>query len=183
MAHFSVAVEYAIHCLIWLADQPDEVALSIGEMAFLQGIPPTSLAKIFPKLEKACIVSSEEGIRGGYRLARKPEQITFLQIADAVEEAKPVFDCREIRGKCGLFGGNVPSWAKRGTCAIHAAMIRAENAFRMELEKTTLSVAIESYRRASPDSFKRHVDIWIGNQLESRSTRSSPKTKNRGTGQ
>lgn len=179
VAHLSVTVEYAIHCLIWLADQKSGVALSIAELAVLQGVPSTSLAKIFPGLEKAGIVISSVGLRGGYRLARPPEQITFLEIIDAVEVRKPLFVCREIRGQCGLFNGEAPVWAKRGTCAIHAAMIRAEKAFLSELEKTTLNVAVESYQRASPESFRQDVDEWISDQIENRGGRRQPSSLNR----
>jgi Rrf2 family protein len=69
MAHLTVSVEYAIHCLLWLAG-PEREPLSSRDLATLQGISPSFLAKIFPKLEKAGIVTANEGLRGGYRLAR-----------------------------------------------------------------------------------------------------------------
>ncbi len=61
-----------------------------------QGISPSFVAKIFPKLEKAGIVRSSEGVRGGYLLARAPEEISVLEVVDAIEGRKPLFDCQEI---------------------------------------------------------------------------------------
>src|SRR3954468_12135682 len=99
MAHLTTSVEYGIHCLLWLADSGGK-PLSSRDLAELQGISPSFLAKIFPKLEKAGIVEASEGVRGGYRLARSPEKISVLQVVDAIEGEKPLFDCLEIRRRC-----------------------------------------------------------------------------------
>src|SRR6187549_2434631 len=110
MAHITVSVEYGIHCLLWLVDS-DGTPMSARDMAELQGISASFLAKIFPKLEKAGIVCASEGVRGGYLLARPPEQVTFLQVVEAIDGRKPLFDCQEIRGKCAVFGDRPPAWA------------------------------------------------------------------------
>ena len=129
MAHLTVSVEYGIHCLLWLVSSGNQ-PLSSRDLAELQGISPSFLAKIFPKLEKAGLVMASEGVRGGYRLAKAPEDITFLDIVDAIEGDKPLFDCQEVRGRCAVFGQRPPSWATSGVCAVHAVMLRAEKAMR-----------------------------------------------------
>jgi hypothetical protein len=67
------------------------------------GFSASFLAKIFPKLEKARIVVASEGVRGGYKLARDSNTITVLDVIDAVEGRKPLFDCQQIRGRCAIF--------------------------------------------------------------------------------
>src|SRR5215469_16144769 len=99
MAHLTASVEYGIHCLLLLAGAGDQPA-SGRDLAEFQGVSPSFVAKIFSRLEKAGIVTASEGIRGGYRLARPPEQITILAIVDAIEGKKPLFECQEIRGRC-----------------------------------------------------------------------------------
>ncbi len=65
MAYITTSVEYGgIHCLLWLVGD-NQRALSSRELAELQGISPSFLAKIFPKLKKAGIVVASEGVRGG----------------------------------------------------------------------------------------------------------------------
>src|SRR5690606_27969881 len=117
--HLTSSVEYGIHCLLWLVDAGDKQPSS-RDLAELQGLSPSFVAKIFPKLEKAGIVTANAGVRGGYRLARPAEDITVLAIVDAIEGAKPLFDCQEIRDRCAVFGGDAPRWATNGVCAIHA---------------------------------------------------------------
>src|SRR5437868_2239439 len=122
MAHLTVSVEYGIHSLLWLVDSV-RVPLSTRDLADFQGISHSFLAKIFPKLEKAGIVRASEGVRGGYPLARPPEDISFLAIVDAIEGRKPLFDCQEIRGRCAVFGSLPPVWATRGVCSVHAVIL------------------------------------------------------------
>jgi Rrf2 family protein len=160
MAHLGASVEYAVHCLLWLVGR-DGQPLSSRELASLQGISQSFVAKIFPKLEKAGIVAAVEGISGGYSLAREPAKITFLDIVDAVEGKKPLFECQEIRGQCAVFGDCPPLWATRGTCSVHAIMLKVEKAMRAELSVHTLADVAAAVDRKSPPSFAIDVEHWI----------------------
>ncbi|WP_353858845.1 Rrf2 family transcriptional regulator [Azospirillum formosense] len=176
MAHLTASVEYGIHCLLWLAAAGD-TPLSSRDLAELQGISPSFLAKIFPKLEKAGIVTASEGVRGGYRLARAPEDISFLTIVDAIEGEKPLFECQEIRGRCAVFNEAPPNWATSGVCAIHAVMRKAEKAMRDTLAKETLASVGETFGRKAPPEFHEDVRTWIDARLSARAasrTRQSP---------
>jgi len=175
MAHLTVSVEYGIHCLLWLVDAGD-TPLSSRDLAELQGISPSFVAKIFPKLEKAGIVAACEGIRGGYRLACPPEEISFLHIVDAIEGAKPLFDCQEIRGRCAVFGDTAPDWATRGVCGVHEVMLKAEQAMRDELAAHTLAEVSTVFRRKAPEAFVAEVRDWTSTRADNRKPGRRPKT-------
>jgi Rrf2 family protein len=174
MAHLTVSVEYGIHCLLWLVDSGD-MPLSSRDLAELQGISPSFVAKIFPRLEKAGIVTASEGLRGGYRLARQPEEISFLQIVDAIEGNKPLFDCLEIRSRCAVFGETPPDWATRGFCSIHQVMLKAEKAMRVELAAHSLADVSASVSRKAPRKFFVQVHDWITKRTNSRKLGRRPK--------
>jgi Rrf2 family protein len=167
MAHLGNSVEYGLHCLIWLT-RPLGQPVSSRDLAELQGVSPSFLAKIFQKLEKAGIVAGSEGLRGGYRLARAPDAITVLDVVDAIEGAKPLFDCQEIRANCAVFGGRQPSWSGDGVCAIHAVMIRAEKSMRAELAKTTLADIAATVGRKAPKEFGEAVQGWLSARTRGR---------------
>ena len=167
MAHLTSSVEYGIHCLLWLVDSGD-TALSSRDLAELQGVSPSFLAKIFPKLEKAGIVAATDGVRGGYRLGRPPQDITFLQIVDAIEGKKPLFDCQEVRGRCAVFGDNPPAWATGGVCAIHAVMLQAEQAMRDTLASQSLADVARRFGSKAPDQFFDDVRAWTSDRLNGR---------------
>jgi len=173
MAHITVSVEYGIHSLLWLVGQ-EERPMSSRELAELGGISPSFLAKIFPKLEKAGIVRASEGVRGGYLLARPPKDISFLAIVDAIDGEKPLFDCREVRVQCPLFGKDPPTWATRGTCAIHAAMLRAEKSMRDALRSQSLADVAQTLGRKAPAEFWTDVTEWLDDKDEMRTRKPAP---------
>ena len=167
MAQMTTSTEYGMHCLLWLV-VADDTPLSSRDLAELQGISPSFLAKIFPKLEKAGIVTATGGIRGGYQLARPAEKISFLEIVDAIEGRKPLFDCQEIRGRCAVFGGKPPAWATGGVCSIHAVMLRAEKSMRDTLAAETLADVAKSVGRKAPAAFPHDIRAWLDARISKR---------------
>ncbi|SDI09517.1 RrF2 family transcriptional regulator [Propionivibrio dicarboxylicus] len=174
MAHITNSVEYGIHCLLWLVD-PASGQPSSRDLAELQGISPSFVAKIFPKLEKAGIVQAAEGVRGGYRLARAPDDITVLDVVDAIEGYKPLFNCQEIRDRCAVFDDDAPTWATQGVCEIHAAMLRAEKAMRDSLAQETLASIAAVVERKAPKSFPVEVRDWLNDRTQGRAARRPAK--------
>jgi Rrf2 family protein len=122
MSLYSAGVEYGIHCLAFLVTgSGDTREASVRDLAELQGVPVEYLAKIFTKLAKSKLVVASEGVRGGFSLARPADEITLLDIVNAIDGRKNIFECRDIRGRCALFEGNAPEWAIDGTCSIHGS--------------------------------------------------------------
>jgi Rrf2 family protein len=160
MVYLGSGVEYGLHCLLWLA-VPRTDPISSRELADLQGVPAPFLAKIFPKLQKAGIVKAGGGIKGGYRLAKTPEAITVLDVVDAIEGRKSLFECQEVRARCALYGGSPPAWAMSGLCGIHATMLRAERAMRDELARTTLASLVQGVSGKAPPAFAQTVENWL----------------------
>lgn len=170
MAYITSSVEYGIHCLLFLVNN-EQKPLSSRDLAELQGVSPSFLAKIFPKLEKAGIVVAQEGIRGGYLLARPANEISFLDIIDAIEGVKPLFDCQEVRGRCAVFNNEPPAWATDGVCAVHAVMQQAENAMRTALSTHSLADVSERFGRKAPEVFFSDVNGWINNRMNGRTSK------------
>lgn len=130
-----------------------------------------SSQRFSPRLEKAGIVKASEGVKGGYLLARAADNVSFLDIVDAVEGKKPLFDCQEVRGRCAVFGGQAPDWATAGTCAIHAVMLQAEKAMRDTLASQTLASVGESFIRKAPSKFLDDANNWIKDRTSGRARR------------
>ncbi|HEY6620899.1 MAG TPA: Rrf2 family transcriptional regulator [Steroidobacteraceae bacterium] len=139
MSFYGAASEYGIHCLLHLANVPEGVWPSARDVADFQGVSSAYVAKLFTQLQKAGIVQSSGGKSGGFRLARAAENISVLDVVDAVEGKSPLFRCREIRKNCVLFQNKDPDWTQRGVCAIHATMRAAEVRMRDVLAQKTLA--------------------------------------------
>ena len=140
MSHVTAGVEYALHSLVFLVSEGDHVRqASAKEIAEFQSIPTDFIAKIFTRLQKADIVHSAEGVKGGFRLAKSAEEISVWDVVAAVDGEKPLFDCRNIRAKCIMFKGQPPKWATEGVCSIHAIMLEAETKMRAALKSHSLA--------------------------------------------
>jgi Rrf2 family protein len=134
---YSVGVEYALHCLVYLIDVPSNESIGIKDLAEFQGLPETFLSKVFAKLSKAGIVSSVSGVKGGYRLSKSPEDISFWDVVEAIEGPKPIFQCKNIKDNGYFYRKNccqAPSF-----CTINLVMLSAEEKMRDELRSKTLS--------------------------------------------
>lgn len=163
-ALYGAALEYGMHCLTWLVgrDRP----ASSRDLAELQGAPVAMTAKIMTKLEKAGIVTAVGGVHGGYSLARPPQDISMLEVADAIDGRKPLFECREIRRNCALFDGAPPDWATRRVCGIHAVMLRAQKSLRDEMAGASLLDIVQGI--PAPADFAPEPGRWLDRRIEAR---------------
>lgn len=161
MSHISSAVEYALHCLLYLADPKDPPGMSTRDLADLQGVSAEYLAKIFTRLHQAGLVVGTEGAGGGFALARAPEKISVLDVVLAIDGRKPLFDCKEVRLGCAVFGSSVPRWASKGVCSIHAVMLEADARMRAVLASHTLAGIAGRVAAKAPASFPMEVSEWL----------------------
>jgi len=72
--------EYALLALVYLARQPSDVFISIETIAKAQGIPPKFLEQLMLSLKRAHFLRSAKGQKGGYALAKDPNQISLAEI-------------------------------------------------------------------------------------------------------
>lgn len=176
MSYISNAVEYALHCLLYLADTTGKpVTASTRDLADMQGVSAEYLAKIFTKLHQAGIVVGVEGSGGGFALARTPEKISVLDVIVAIDGKKPLFDCREVRLGCALFGSSAPQWARKGVCSIHAVMLEAEARMRTVLATHTLASITARVAAKAPATFSAEISNWFAERPLLRSGASRKK--------
>ncbi len=162
MALFSSGIEYGIHSLMLLTDSKGTLRdMSVRDLAELQGVPYDYLGKIFTKLSKANLVKSTEGKGGGFRLARSPEHITILDITEAIDGKKRIFECKEIRQNMALFEQGVPQWACSGVCGVHRVMNVAQERMEAALAQQTILDLTRQTARKAPDEFEIDVQEWV----------------------
>lgn len=80
-------VYYAIQSLCLLADSyPSKERVLGSALSAACGIPgPYFHRLVGPLLRRANLIHGRRGVRGGYRLARPPSDITLLDIVEAIE--------------------------------------------------------------------------------------------------
>jgi Rrf2 family cysteine metabolism transcriptional repressor len=76
---------YAVRALAELARRGQATPVPIGEIARARGIPVQFLEGLFATLRRAGILQSQRGVKGGYRFARPPAEITVLEVVELLE--------------------------------------------------------------------------------------------------
>jgi Rrf2 family protein len=79
------AASYAIHALAFMATQKHNRPMASHNVAKARGIPERFLLKVLKPLVGARVLHSVKGPNGGYRLARPANDITLLEILEAVD--------------------------------------------------------------------------------------------------
>ncbi|WP_420549469.1 Rrf2 family transcriptional regulator [Curvivirga sp.] len=133
-------VEQAIHAVAMLGTVEDGYVLSAAALAEYHGVSTSYLLKHLQALSREGILNTVPGPKGGYSLARPTDKITLLDVVLAVEGRAPAFRCKEIRQK----GPNpLPKEYYKAPCQINAAMLKAEWAYRTELDKVTIATLLD----------------------------------------
>jgi Rrf2 family protein len=129
-------VEQAIHSVLLLSSLAADGVLAAAALAEYHGVSTSYLLKHLQALAGAGILQSVPGPKGGYRLARSADKISLLDIVLAVEGAAPAFRCAEIRQRGP---SPLPAQFVKAPCDVNAAMLRAEQAYRAELRKVSMT--------------------------------------------
>ena len=137
----SLRGEYALRALLVLGLQYDRPVVRIQTISQQQNIPKRFLEQILTDLKSAGMVQSKRGVAGGYRLARKPEEIPLATIIRHLEGALAPVSCVSERfyEKC--------SCPNESQCAIRSVMKEVREAIVKILERITVADLCERSRR------------------------------------
>ena len=107
---------YALRSLLFLAEEQDGNPVQLARIAETQRVPPKYLELIMLDLKKAGLVKSARGPRGGYRLAKEPQDISFGEIVRTMEGPIALVSCASVNyyAPCG-------DCHDEATCAIRRA--------------------------------------------------------------
>ena len=87
----SQSAEYALRAAICLAGRKE--ALASQQIAAATKVPAGYLSKVLQALGRAGVVDSQRGLHGGFTLARSAEELTVLEVINAVDPMKRIDKC------------------------------------------------------------------------------------------
>jgi Rrf2 family protein len=92
--------DYALRAVIFLARMEGDEKASTSAIAEKQKIPPSFLAKIVSQLSLAGLIQTSRGARGGVSLAKRPEEISVLDVIEAIDGPVMLNDCAGSPDNC-----------------------------------------------------------------------------------
>ena len=124
--------DYATRAVLYLARNRNGKRVATSQVAKEQQIPSSFLAKIISQLSIAGLLHTSRGAHGGIALARNPEQITLLQVIEAIDGPIQLNACVGREGVCSF----------EDNCPIQLVWCDAQNELITKLRNTNFAELI-----------------------------------------
>jgi Rrf2 family protein len=137
MIKYGKTAQNAISAMSFLAEAYDGGVTRVSslDIAKARQLPKPIVAKLLVVLSQAGFVSGAPGPKGGYSLAKAPDEITLHEIVDQFEKTDAPIMCP--------FG---PDWCgKKAPCPLHNEIVDMQERLHAFLSGTTLEVFQKSY--------------------------------------
>jgi Rrf2 family protein len=103
MLRLSKKADYALMAMKHLAVKTDVASTSAREIAEQYDIPVELMAKVLQRLARSGLLTSHQGTRGGYTLARSKRLISVADIIQAIDGPLTVTACSSTDEQCEQF--------------------------------------------------------------------------------
>lgn len=131
--HFSTRGEYGVRLMVELARHHGSGPISLAEVADHEALPRPYLEQLVVSLRGAGLVTSTRGARGGYQLARPPDQIRMGLVLRALEgPLAPMVCASEDPHDAGLCD-------RSRFCTVNSLWVRVRDAISSALDSMTLA--------------------------------------------
>jgi len=125
--------DYALRAMLYLARLEPNKRAATSKIAEEKEIPPSFLAKIISQLSIAGLIHTSRGAHGGVSLARKPKEISLLEVVEAIDGPISLNECVHDPSVCS-FGDN---------CPIHEVWCEAKEELVRKLRAATFDKLLE----------------------------------------
>lgn len=145
------AGEYAVRCVLFVAGHDFGNVVSRREVASAMQIPDPFLSKIAQQLARSGFIEIVQGPRGGYRLLKTPQEITLLDVVEAVEGEICLNDCVVRPESC----------FRNAECTVYRIWKKARDQLRETLGEASFDTLLKGKSCISPvarsmDGIKQH---------------------------
>ena len=124
--------DYAIRAVRYLAkaQQGPKPRVATRDVAEKMKIPPSFLAKIISQLSIAGLLHTSRGARGGVTLAREPQDISILDVVEAIDGPILLNECVGTNKPCDF----------EGECLVHPIWMEVQESLVKRLRETRFDV-------------------------------------------
>ena len=136
----SAQEEYGLRCLLQLAHLPEGFSLTLAQIAGREGISVANAGKLLWLLNKANLVQSTRGTKGGYYLARPASEIRLSEVIK-------VLDNDAMEDHCKSYTGVHEACVHTGDCGIRPVILSLHEVVQNALAHITLAQLIGTEAR------------------------------------
>ena len=128
---------YGLRILMDLALHQSDKPRLIRDIAKSQQISEKYISRLVISLRKSGMIRSVRGVNGGFHIAKKPEDITLLDVIEVMEGPLSIVDCVSTPKRCKL----------SENCAPREVWCKLNDDIRGLMRGTTLADILATYDR------------------------------------
>lgn len=102
MIRMSKSTDYAVVLMTYIASEKAERTFTARDLTSTSHLPAPMVSKILKALTRGGVLNSHRGVKGGYSLARSPEDISIAEILEALEGPLAIMQCIGEVPSCGI---------------------------------------------------------------------------------
>jgi FeS assembly SUF system regulator len=140
MVRLGKLTDYGLVLMTCIARNHDLPMRTARDLAVESRLPLSTVSKLLKQLLQNGLLTSHRGTKGGYFLAREPQEISVVEIISAIEGPMALTECStDVTGLCNL----------EPCCPIKSNQQIINQAVRGVLDKITLSDLIQPMQLTS----------------------------------
>ncbi|WP_342511967.1 Rrf2 family transcriptional regulator [Sporosarcina sp. FSL K6-1522] len=147
-------VEQSVYAILILNMLPDRAVLPGEAISQQLGTSPTYFQKLLRKLVRADLITSVAGVKGGFRLKKKPEEIRVYDVYLAIEGQQSLYS------PSGILDDMLELEKEDACCLLTDLMDEAESTWKTVLKRETIASLYEETTSRFPEKVES-LKEWI----------------------
>ncbi|HSP21523.1 MAG TPA: Rrf2 family transcriptional regulator [Planococcus sp. (in: firmicutes)] len=157
--HMKTGVEQSVYAILLLNMLPRKAVLSGEAISQQLNASPTYFQKLLRKLVSADLVASVPGVKGGFRLKKRPEEICVYDIYLAIEGRQSLYS------PSGILGDLLELEKAEVSCLLTDLMDEAESAWRAVMERETIASLAQKMEEQRFQPKAAELQHWLNEKM------------------
>jgi Rrf2 family protein len=157
--HMKTGVEQSVYAIILLNMLPDKAVLSGEAISQQLGTSATYFQKLLRKLVSADLITSVPGVKGGFKLKKKPGDIRIYDIYLAVEGQQSLYS------SSGILNDMLELKEEDQCCLLTDLMEEAESSWKSILKRETVASYFDEIHKGRFKTKMEFLQTWINEKM------------------
>ncbi|ANU14175.1 RrF2 family transcriptional regulator [Planococcus halocryophilus] len=157
--HMKPGVEQSVYAVLLLNMLPEKAVLPGEAISQQLGTSPTYFQKLLRKLVSAGLITSVPGVKGGFKLKKKPEDINVFDIYVAIEGQQSLYS------SSGVLSDLLELEEPERCCLLTELMVEAESAWRSRMEQETIESLSQKMKEQRFQKKATELADWLEQKL------------------
>ncbi|WP_055108083.1 RrF2 family transcriptional regulator [Paenibacillus ihumii] len=157
--HMKTGVEQSVYAIFLLSLLPDKAVLPGEAISQQLGASPTYFQKLLRKLVSADLITSVPGVKGGFKLKKRLEDIRIYDVYLAIEGQQTLYS------SSGILNDMLELQAEDQCCLLTDLMQEAETAWKSVLKRETIADLAAEMQEERFKSRLECLQAWVKEKM------------------